>query len=162
MAACGSAEPEAPVDSTPDSDILQPVAPTQSEGEAEAADWNDYADTFTLTFKGVAATGESVALAMTEDKAFAALAVVNTDSMESVSFVGVMTPSESEDEAADFTIADEASGRFISFSARFDFDAGTGALDMGEEYGSLVVYACAREEVFELLNAIEADIITIS
>ena len=160
LAACGSkTEPEAEPAAPAAQPETEPAAQPEG-GEATAADWNDFADIFTLTFYGVTTGGETVAFVLTGDESFAALAVANTETMESVSFVGAMVPVTFEDGATGYTITDEATGNTLSFAAEF-FDDGSVSLDLGD-YGAMVITACEQSEAFALLNAIEAETIAVA
>ena len=155
LAACGgSTEPEAPAE--PAAPAAEPAAPAAEPAAepAEAGDWNDFADIFTLCFYGVTEGGETVAFVLNDDETLAALAVVDTETMESVSFVGAMEPATFEDGTTGYTITDEANGLSLSFSCEF-FDDGSVALDLGD-YGAMAIMGCEQSEAFDLLNAIDA------
>lgn len=159
MAACSSKEK--PVDP-----VEEPEAPVNEDVDAEeevdadaeevaAGDWYDFSDIFTTTYYGITEAGEAVALVMTDDQTFAALAVANPDSMESVSFVGTMERLEAEDGTIGYTITDEANGLALTFTADFA-DDGTALLDLGD-LGQMLVTPCDQSEAFDLLNSIDAN-----
>ncbi|PKM71896.1 MAG: hypothetical protein CVU91_12155 [Firmicutes bacterium HGW-Firmicutes-16] len=149
LVACGT--PATPTTSE------EPVASTEpateaAGGEETAAigDWYDYADIFTTTLYGLSEAGEPVVFVMNDAEDFAVLAVVDPDTMESVSFVGEMTLSED----GLYTITDTTSELALTFSAEF-YEDGSVALDMGD-LGALAVMPCEQSEAFDLLNEIDA------
>lgn len=157
LAACGG-QP-APVEpEEPDAPAEEPV---DEDPPAEAAgDWNDFADVLTKTYCGLTEAGETVVFVMTEDETFAALAVVNTDTMESISFVGAMEPVEFEDGTVGFMISDETNGLTFSFSCEF-YDDDSVALDLGD-YGAMAIMPCEQSEAFDMLNAIDAQTVAVA
>ena len=153
LVACGapaapaaSEEPAAPTESATTED----TAETEGGEEAATGDWYDYADIFTVTYYGVSESNEPVAFVMNETEDFAVLAIVDPETMESVSFVGEMTVSED----GLYTITDTSSELSLTFSAEF-LDDGSVLLDMGD-LGALAVMPCEQSEAFDLLNEIDA------
>lgn len=126
------------------------------EGQEPAADWNDYAEIFTHTLSGTAQYGESVVFVSNEDGSFGALAVVNTETMEFVSFAGAMSPIEFQDGGLGYAITYDQKGSIFSFSCVYN-DDGSADIDLGD-YGAITVSPCEPAEAFELLNAIDAEI----
>lgn len=151
LVACGASEtPEA---SEEPAASVEPAAPAEADTgaeDAEAADWYDYADIFTVTYYGLTEYDEPVVFVMNDAEDFAVLAIVDPDTMESVSFVGEMTLSED----GLYTITDTTSNLSLTFSAEF-YEDGSVALDMGD-LGALAVMPCEQSEAFDLLNEIDA------
>ncbi len=151
LVACGATE--TPKASEKPAASVEPAAPAEADAgaeDAESADWYDYADIFTITYYGLTESDEPVVFVMNDAEDFAVLAVVDPDTMESVSFVGEMTLSED----GLYTITDTTSNLSLTFSAEF-YEDGTVALDMGD-LGSLAVMPCEQSEAFDLLNEIDA------
>jgi len=152
LVACGaSTTPTTSAEPTVSAGSTDAVAPAVVEASEEASgDWYDYADVFTTTYYGITAANEPVVFVMNDAEDFAVLAVVNPDTMESVSFVGEMTLSDD----GLYTITDTTSNLSLTFSAEF-YEDGSVALDMGD-LGSLAVMPCEQSEAFDLLNEIDA------
>ncbi len=150
LVACGT--PATPTASEEPAAAEEPATTADAAVVEETAtgDWYDYADIFTTTLYGLTEAGEPVVFVMNDAEDFAVLAVVDPDTMESVSFVGAMTLSED----GLYTITDESSQLTLTFSAEF-YDDGSVALDMGD-LGSLAVMPCEQSEAFDLLNEIDA------
>lgn len=149
LVACGT--PAAPAASEEPVASAEPT-PEAAGGEETAAtgDWYDYADIFTTTLYGLSEAGEPVVFVMNDAEDFAVLAIVDPDTMESVSFVGEMTLSED----GLYTITDTTSQLALTFSAEF-YDDDSVALDLGD-LGALAVMPCEQSEAFDLLNEIDA------
>ena len=151
LVACGATE--TPAASEEPAASVEPAAPAEADTGAEesvSADWYDYADIFTVTYYGLSEAGEPVVFVMNDAEDFAVLAVVDPDTMESVSFVGEMTLSED----GLYTISDTTSNLSLTFSAEF-YDDGSVSLDLGD-LGALAVMPCEQSEAFDLLNEIDA------
>ncbi len=161
MAACGSKNDPAPADepTAPADDVTAPEADPEAE-PAATGDWYDFADIFTVTYYGVTEAGEAVAFVMTEDESLAALVVANSDTMESVSFVGEMTRIEAEDGTIGYTITDEENGLALTFTAEF-YDDSSVALDLGD-LGAMAVKPCEQSEAFDLLNSIDVATVAVA
>ena len=157
FAACGSKE--APAEEPAGEPVEEPVEEPVS-GEEATADWNDLAEAFPITYYGVTEAGETVAFVMTEDESFAALAVANTETMQSVSFVGAMERIEAEDGTIGYTITDETNGLALTFVAEF-YEDGSVALDLGD-YGAMAIMPCENSDAYDLLNAIDAATIAVA
>lgn len=152
LSACGGGEvPEAP-EARPDLSPAEPDAPDNDKPLTPETDWNDLADSYTVALSGTAESGEVFVLVATEDLSSAALAVANTYTLESLSFVGDMTISELENDTLSFFISDRESGRELSFTGQY---SGSDAivLDLGD-YGSAELSTCQPKEAFDLLNLV--------
>lgn len=150
LVACGA--PAAPAASEKPAASVDPTAQAEAAGgeETAAGDWYDYADVFTTTFYGLTEANEPVVFVLNDAEDFAVLAIVDPDTMESVSFVGEMTVSED----GLYTITDTANNLSLTFSAEF-YEDGSVALDLGD-LGALAVMPCEQSEAFDLLNEIDA------
>ncbi len=159
LVACGdNAEPDnTPADNVP---VSEPEGPAEGDDATTTADWYDFADIFNVSYYGLTEAGETVVFVLTEDSSFAALAVADTDTMESASWVGAMTPVEFDDGTTGYSIADENNDQTISFSCEF-YEDGSVALDLGD-YGAMAIMTCEQSEAFDLLNAIDAETIAIA
>lgn len=150
LVACGASETPAASEEPATSEEPAETDTAVVEEATSTGDWYDYADIFTVTYYGLTEAGEPVVFVMNDAEDYAVLAVVDPDTMESVSFVGEMTLS---DEGL-YTITDETSQLTLTFSAEF-YDDGSVALDMGD-LGALAVMPCEQSEAFDLLNEIDA------
>jgi len=148
LVACGA--PATPAASEKPAASVEPTAQTEATGGTTTGGWYDYADVFTTTYYGITEAKEPVAFVMNDAEDFAVLAVVNPDTMKSVSFVGAMTVSED----GLYTITDTTNNLSLTFSAEFHED-GSVSLDLGD-LGALAVMPCEQSEAFDLLNEIDA------